>query len=220
MISRLKDWLETGFRLLPQSWSLNLTAGGKREGERLAMTPENLRWLKRRWLELLGKPGVVGIGLLAICLPFYFSAIVPAQERLNSARRDAVSLQEKIKLEARGVKVARPPEEQLAEFYKMFPSDKNLPQWLGKIFDSAQNQGISLDQGEYKVIPDKTGSLIGFQMTLPIKGEYPKIRQYLAGLMADIPILSLENVQFDRQKVGETTVDAKVKLVLYLEQGS
>jgi len=42
-----------------------------------------------------------------------------------------------------------------------------------------------------------------FQMTLPLKGKYPQIRKYLDSLLAEIPIVSLENLQLERQKVGD-----------------
>jgi hypothetical protein len=53
-------------------------------------------------------------------------------------------------------------------------------------------------------------------MTLPVKGTYPQIRKYLAALIADMPALSLQQVQFKRQKVGDPFVDADIRLVLYL----
>ena len=55
-------------------------------------------------------------------------------------------------------------------------------------------------------------------MTLPVRGEYRQIRQFLASTGAKVPIASLEQVQFERQKVGDPLVDARIRLVLYLEQ--
>lgn len=188
---------------------------------RLAASSLSLRWVKRRGLGLLGWPGVAGIGLLSICPAFYFSAILPMQERLASTRNSVIALQEQVKHAGRNGQGAsqRTPEEQLDEFYRMFPEGRNMPEYLEKIFSSAQKQGISLDQGEYKVTSDQKGNLVSFQMTLPIKGEYPQIRKYLAALLADIPVLSLQQVQFKRRKVDNSLVEANVRLVLYfLEQ--
>ncbi len=81
---------------------------------------------------------------------------------------------------------------------------------MEKIFASAQSHGIELEQGEYKVTRDKEGGLVRFQMTFPVKGNYPQIRKYLTALKADIPTLSLQQVQFKRQKVGDAMVEANI----------
>lgn len=175
-------------------------------------------WARRRWLRLFGWPGLAGAGLLAVCTALYFSAIQPAQMRLNEIQQSAISIQERVKRAANGLNHNDlTPAEQLAEFYRIFPNEKNLLPWLEKIFVLAQAQGIKLDQGEYKVTRDKIGKLVRFQMTLPIKSEYPQLRKYLNALRAQIPIVSMEHLQFERQKVGNLEVEAKIKLALYLE---
>jgi len=57
---------------------------------------------------------------------------------------------------------------------------------------------------------------VRFQITLPVKGEYLKIRKFLAALPTVLPIVALENVQFQRQKIADPVVEAKIRLVLYL----
>ena len=167
-------------------------------------------------MHLFGLPGVAGIGLLIACLAFYFAAIRPAQFRLDAARQSAIEFHKHGNHDA--TRNNQPPAEQLARFYRTFPNEKNLLPWLEKIFTLAHDQGISLDQGEYKVSSDKGGKLMRFQMTLPLKGEYPQIRKYLDSLLAEIPIVSLENLQLERQKVGDPALEARIRLALYLEQ--
>lgn len=176
-----------------------------------------LRWTARNWRRLLGWPGVFGAGVLAISPAFYFSAIQPAQARLEAAHRSAISLHEQIERAATALH-GNPltPAEQLAEFYRVFPAEKSSPQWLEKIAAAAQSRGLSLDHGEYKATRDKSGKLVRYQMMLPLKGDYPQIRQFLADLPAEAPVVALESVQFERQKVADPAVEARIKLVLYL----
>ncbi len=174
---------------------------------------------RRRWLKQFGWPGVVGIGLLVMCVAMYFSAIQPAEANLEEARRNAISLQEQVKLAANGLRHSQlTPAEQLAEFYRAFPDEKNLQPWLEKIFVVAQSSGIRLDQGEYKATRDKVGRLMRFQVTLPIRSEYPQIRRFLTGLRSEIPIIAVEHLEFERQRIGEPVVEAKIILALYLVQ--
>lgn len=180
-----------------------------------------LRWMLRRWLRILGRPGVLAIGILVVYPPFYLSAIVPAQERLEVAQRGALSLHEQIRHASESLGGARnTPAEQLAEFYRIFPEERSSPKWLGKLAALARKNGIALNEGEYKVMRDDRVRLMRFQMVLPVKGEYQKIRRFLAALPAEIPIIALENVQFSRQNVGDPGVAAQIKLTLYLEQTS
>ncbi len=175
------------------------------------------RVIKRRASAWLGLPGFAAVGLLTACAAFYFSTIAPAEERLSAARRQVLAIQEQAKHGARELPSGQnTPEEQLARFYNLFPLNDDLPQRMEKIFSSAQKQGIGLEQGEYKVTRDRDGGLVRFQMTFPVRGDYPRIRRYLMSLMADIPTLALQQVQFKRDKVGDATVDAEIKLVLYL----
>jgi len=51
-----------------------------------------------------------------------------------------------------------------------------------------------------------------------VTGQYPQIRKFLTDLPDTLPVVALENVQFERQKITDPNVAAKIKLVLYLEQ--
>lgn len=176
---------------------------------------------RKRWLHVFAWPGLLAAVLLAICMAIYFIAILPTQDRLETARRSTISLQEQIARSRNALNNrARTPEEQLDEFYRVFPSERLSPQWLEKLVALAENRGLKLNEGEYKATRDKVGRLVRFQMTLPVTGEYPQIRKFLADLPNEIPIVALDNVQFERQKVADPSVTAKIKLVLYLGQAS
>jgi hypothetical protein len=210
--------LQTGLRTLFAHTASLMLAVSKLSRSWFAEISASPHWTRRRWIRLFGWPGVAGIGLLLACMAFYLSAIRPAQFRLDTARRSVIQLHNLGKRNANEINREQPPAEQLAEFYRAFPNDKELLSWMEKIFTLAQEQKINLDQGEYKVTRDKVGKLMRFQMTLPLKGEYPQIRKYLDSLLAEIPIISLEHLQLERQKVGEPALEARIRLALYLEQ--
>ena len=172
----------------------------------------------RRWSSRLGWPGAVGAGALAIGLALYFSVLLPAQQRLDAARLSAGSMNARIARASLALNdSARPIDEQLTAFYRIFPSAHDSTDWIGKIAAIAQRNGLAVQQADYKVNRDKIGRLTRIQMSLPLSGEYPRIRSFLSGLRAEIPIVSLEQVEFERQKVGDQTIVAKVRLVIFLE---
>lgn len=181
--------------------------------------PVRLNWMVRRWLPALGWPGMLAIALLVMLVPFYFSAIHTAQARLTTAQHESVTVREKI-LQANQVITAHQGtvDEQLAEYYRAFPNELESPEWLGKMAEIAEKAGLKLNEGEYKTSKDKVGRLMHFQITLPVTGQYPQIREFIANVPFEMPIMALENVQIERKTVSDATVNAKIVFGLYLEQ--
>ncbi len=205
-------------RAFGRTGSPDAHVGGTATGKWVRSVLESPLWARQRWLRLFGWPGMAGAALLAMCPTLYFSAVKPAQLNLEAVHRRAISVQERVKLAANGLgREQFPPAEQLAEFYRIFPSEKQMLPWLEKIFALAQRQGIELDRGEYKVLHERIGRLTRFQITLPVKSAYPQIRKFLNSLQVEAPIVSIEHLQFERQKIDAPVVDAKIVLALYLE---
>lgn len=174
---------------------------------------------RRRWLRLVGWPGVLAAVVLAACPAFYALAIHPARVRMEDARTGALSMQQRVAIAERGLgRADLPPAEQLVQFYRIFPQERNLLPWLKKVFELAAAQGIRLDEGKYTLVRDRMGRLARFQMTLPVRSRYPQIRNYLNTLREDIPFLALEHLQFQRRKVSDAQVEAKLTLALYVEE--
>jgi hypothetical protein len=163
---------------------------------------------------------MLAAGVLALCLALYFSAIRPAQQRLEAAQSRVISLQHAVQPDKAPGGKAHTPAQQLLEFYRIFPQENSYPQWLEKLVSVAESSGISLNEGEYKATRDKVGRLVSYQITLPLKGPYPQIRRLLAALPLELPAVALKDVQFERQKVADPNVEARIRLVLFLERGS
>ena len=174
----------------------------------------------RRESVKLGVPGALGVGGLVLCLGLYFSILQPAEQRRDAARLAASSVHKRISQAGpdsnQGVSLG----EQLAAFYRHFPSEQVSTDSIGTIAAIAKRRGLVLQQADYKAERDKTGKLTRYQMNLPLKGEYQTIRRFLSDVTAEMETVSLEQVQFERQKVGDPLVDAKVRLVIYLGTAS
>jgi Tfp pilus assembly protein PilO len=168
----------------------------------------------------LGLPGVLGLGLLVLVCGFYFSTLSSEQSHLNELQQQIAKARVQRAAPAEEAKGPTTPEDKLAAFYGFFPRPDDLPALLEKVFAAAKANGLQLEHGEYRVLSDNAGGLTQFQITLPVRGTYPQIRKFIDAAMADVPSLSLDSVQFDRQKVGDSTVDANVKLAVYLGKKS
>lgn len=178
-----------------------------------------LHWsLSRRRLRL-GRVGSIGLGLFALSLTFYLSALRPAQNKLTQLQASMVSLHERIRNTANALRSNQDsPAEQLVTYYKFFPAPATTPEWLNKIYAAARSQNLQLEQGDYRANREKAGKLIRYQITLPVKGTYLQLRQFVATVLTEIPAASLDQISFERQKIGDDVIEAKIRLTLYLDQ--
>lgn len=166
----------------------------------------------RSWQRRLGLTGMVGIGLLLFALAGYLAAVLPQQKQAQS-----MELQLK---QARKVPVAVAPVEDAAtrsdQFYASFPAVDSLPLWLETLHKMADEQGLQLIQGEYKLSADQDGRMMRYQILLPVKGSYPHVRHFIENATKFIPNLGVSEINLKRDTVAENQVEARLSFILFL----
>lgn len=177
--------------------------------------PQRLAWHSRRTLEQLGLPGVAGLALLAFCAMFYFSAAVPVGKEVHALNSEVTQAE----VRRASVPVRPQPGRQLEAFYESFPKVVSAPDALARLHEAAAMQGVTLEQGEYHLVRSGTDKLARYEMTLPIKADYLRLRKFLAQTLVDMPYVALDGVEFQRQKISDTTLEARVKMTLFLVEG-
>ena len=84
------------------------------------------------------------------------------------------------------------------------------------MFRAAKRQSLALERGEYRVSRPPGSSMLHYQLSFPVRGSYPQMRRFIDATLAQTPALSLESVHFERQKIGEPLLDAKITLAVHL----
>jgi len=168
--------------------------------------------------ERLGWPGVLGLGLIAFSAGFYLSTVRPGQLRVEQLRGEVFKLAGQDSRAARETPASA--REQLSAFYGFFPAPDRTAAQLGVIFAVAEKQALSLELGDYRILRENVGGLTHYQLVFPFKGSYPQVRKFVAATLRQVPNLSLDSIEFERQKVGDATLNAKVKFVMYLGRQS
>jgi hypothetical protein len=164
----------------------------------------------RRILEALGAPGVIGIGVLVFCLPFYLASVAPAEREV--AKRSAAAAKT---TRLAGQPVSAPDgAADLERFYRRFPTLDALQSELEAIYAHARASKLQLAQGEYRL--EKGVGLAAYRVTLPVRGSYAQVRQFIGHVLKDMPTASLDAVRFDRRKAGDAQLEAQVRLTIYL----
>ena len=176
---------------------------------------DRLLWYARRMLRTAGWPNIAALALSAAVIAFYFLMLSPLQRDLSDFKYEVESLRGKVATR-RSAPVAPGASGQLAAFYGFFPQTDVLSNTLAKLYDAAAKQNLMLDQGEYHLAPTQEGRLMRYDIVLPVKGPYPKLRSFIAQALKDNPSLALEGITFNRQAAIDIGVEAQVRFTLYM----
>lgn len=182
-----------------------------------------MNWRRRtRVLGSLGWPVTVALALLAANLAFYFSVSVPARDEVKRLRASAEYVQAKKQRLARSRLATPPPTpaSDLQRFNAFFPPAQEASKWIATVYAAARGEKLVLERGDYKGLRDVGVPLVRYQMTLPVKGTYPQIRRFVAEILEEIPSASIDDISIKRDKIGSEAVDARIKISLYMRDGS
>lgn len=169
----------------------------------------------RRALATLGWPGVLGLLLLVSAAALYLTVVQDRNARLAQLKSESASLKSRIDQAAKTGIPETGSTEELNKFYGFF-SGITLTEWLNKLYGAAEAQNLVLEQGEYRLSPDKSGKLARYQITLPVKGTYLQIRQFVDQALTDVPVAALDDINFKREAIGASQLEARIKFTLYV----
>lgn len=86
---------------------------------------------------------------------------------------------------------------------------------LKTIFAEADKAGLTLAQADYQTQFDSSGGFSKLQISLPVKGSYPKIRTFVGYLLTALPALSVDDISFRRDNIKSQFVEARIHLTLH-----
>lgn len=160
-----------------------------------------------------GWPAVVGIVLALCAVALQFLGVQEAQNRTVELRAEAVKQLQR--------QAARPDpdataNQRLVAFYESFPNAKGMLQAVETIHLSAAANGVKLATGDYRLVRDGSAKLQRYQMNLPAQASYASLHRWLAEVMNSVPSVSLDDISFQRDDVGSDSVEANVRLTLFL----
>lgn len=170
----------------------------------------------RRLVFLLGPWGIIGVGALIAAAAFYVSALKPAERELAAQRAVAQNVTTRTPFQPVSVDTRA---EDLRRFEALFPAADRIPAEVEKLWALARANKLELLTGEYR-LESNTPGLARYRITLPVRGSYAQLRQFVDTLLKTVPTLSIDGLRFERKKVTETQLDAQIRLTLYFRASS
>ncbi len=151
----------------------------------------------------IGAAGVAGIFLLAAALFFSNTVVRPLEQRntlLASKTNPSVKSQ--------------PGAEKVAAVYEYLQQGEEPTDWLAKLHAIGAASGVQMKSASYKT--HRTDArIVRYEIVLPVAGSYGQIRDFLKRSLAEIPVMSLDQITLKREEKG-SAVHAEMRLTLHL----
>lgn len=105
---------------------------------------------------------------------------------------------------------------ELRAFITSLPAADAPPEVLQSLFDLAEEQGLRLARGSYRLQPEASAAFARYRMTLPVQGEPARVERFVQAALLAWPSLAVESIQFKRASGGGRVLEARVQWVLFV----
>ena len=168
--------------------------------------------LLRKARQELGATGLAAAALFVLAALFFFLAVKPLESR-NAVLEGELARAERLAPGGRGAGGAT----RLAAFYRYFETGESATDWLARLNAIGARAGVQVPSADYRL--QKTGTrLERYEVVLPLTGSYPQIRAFLAQALAEIPVLSLDQVTIKKERAQGGAVQAEARMTLHLSR--
>jgi hypothetical protein len=174
----------------------------------------DLRLRAELWLAQVG-PWPLFLTCGAVIAAAVWALILPAQEReLALARKLAVAAATPASA-ARPVAFAgQPDSDSLQVFERSLATDADATRLMQRIWSDAARCGVRLSKVDYRTERDVAGGYSRLHITMPLGATYPGMRNFVFGLMAAFPTLSLDKLDMKRESASQPDIEATVHMTL------
>ena len=174
----------------------------------------------KRFSQEMGWEWVAAIAFLLALFIFYVVVMLPLDRDLNETRQHASMMQHNFKQIQRAhlESLNQTPSGQIDLFNAYFPTESSSTDVTEELINIATKNGLSANQAQYKLMTTNPGNLISYQLSIPLKGSYPNILKFIFDALSQIHHLSLDAILLQRQKVGDTDLDATLVFSLYMRR--
>lgn len=166
--------------------------------------------LLRYYLGRLGKPGMLGILLLLGGLVYLTALVLPKAAQLQEL---AASNEQARK--ASMTEKARAARQDMGHAQRQAFAPEAAAA-LRRLYEAAEESGLELVQGEYRMQESREEGVRQYQFMLPVYGSYADVRKFLALALNNEPALALNSMQMRREAIEETDLDVALSFTLYL----
>lgn len=161
-----------------------------------------------------GWPAVAGLVLLAAAIGVQLIGVARQRSQAQELRVGLPELRQRL---AQRPKQPEAESGRLDAFLNGLPGASGALEAIDAIHRAAAIHGVTLSNGEYRLVQEGTARWLRYQITLPARAAYPQLRAWLADVMDAVPTAALDEITLRRDAVGSDAVQARVRLTLFLK---
>jgi Tfp pilus assembly protein PilO len=162
----------------------------------------------------LGWQGIAGLTLLALTWGLHIGILQPLERETSYLRSQ---LDQSLSKDAgRNLERTGNHQKELERFYDSLPSEADVTDILASIVTVAEASSVELKQAEYR-LDEKGNSGREYSLYYPVQGGYANIRHFVFRVLADHPLLALDQISFQRDKVNDSLLKAEIRFTLFVQ---
>jgi hypothetical protein len=168
--------------------------------------------MKARLLRLrheLGPLGLAALALLTAMAAFHFLVLQPLQAR-HTELEGRLARQRPAAEAGRGDAA-----DKVAAVYQYLQKDEQTTDWLAKLHGIGSATGVQLKSANYRMHKTE-GRIVRYELVLPVAGSYPQIREFLKRSLAEVPVMSVDQMTLKRESRNDGTLQAELRLTLHM----
>ncbi|HET7669379.1 MAG TPA: hypothetical protein VFK84_03140 [Burkholderiales bacterium] len=154
----------------------------------------------------LGLMGLLALVVFAGAGVFFTAVLQPLKDkhRVLEARASAAAPVQAVS-----------PSDKLNAVYEYLNKPESTTDWLAKLYAIGRATGVELQSASYKTAAAGGGRLERYEIVVPLTGSYTQMRDFLKRSLAEIPVLSLDQISLKRETRRDGTVQAELRLTLH-----
>jgi Tfp pilus assembly protein PilO len=158
----------------------------------------------------LGGLGLASLLLLAAAAAFHFLVVEPMQAR-------NAPLSERVAREAPRAQTGQPAStaDKVSAVYDFLRTEEQTTDWLAKLHGIGTATGVQLKTATYRT-QQTEGRIVRYEIVLPVAGSYPQIREFLKRSLAEIPVLSIDQLALKRESRNDGALQAELRMTLHM----
>jgi Tfp pilus assembly protein PilO len=151
-----------------------------------------------------------GLGLLAAGIVFLVSTHLPLVHELNDLRAQTQWASTHAHAAA-----PRSVNEPGTFLLRSLPRRAEMPTVLGVLLHQAYAAHLNIDTGKYEATPLKNGGVMRYQISFPVTGPYPQVRQFIDSTLVALPAAAMTELSLTRKTIGDGVVEAQIRLTVF-----
>jgi Tfp pilus assembly protein PilO len=171
------------------------------------------QWLPRlAWsVQRTGRAGLSGVALLLASLVFLVSTHLPLAREVEQLRSQLQVAH------AQAVKTPVSVSDSGTVLLHSLPGRAQMPALLGILLHQAGTAHLTIDTGKYETTALKSGGVMTYQISFPVTGPYPQVRQFIDATLAALPAVAVTELSLTRKTIGDGAVEAQIRLTAFTQ---